>query len=92
MIVARAPSTLAEEIASALEKSRLPVALILASRDGTAIAAEAEWAKPAYHRIRDANPPPQRIDSNSHTFARSGDEEALAGAVLTAVTRLSGRG
>jgi exosortase A-associated hydrolase 1 len=81
------PSTLAEEVAAALEKSKLPVNLILASRDGTAIAAEAEWGKPAYRRIRDANPPPQRIDSDSHTFARPGDEDALASAVLLALRR-----
>ena len=66
--------------------------LILASRDGTAIAAEAEWNGPAYRRIRAANPPPQRIDSDSHTCARPGDEEALAKTVLTALERLSGGG
>jgi exosortase A-associated hydrolase 1 len=86
------PSTLAEEVAAALERSRLPVELILASRDGTAIAAEAEWKGPAYRHIRGANPPPQRIDSDSHTFARPGDEEALASACLAALERLSGRG
>jgi exosortase A-associated hydrolase 1 len=84
-IVMPRQSTLAEQVAAALAKSRLPVALILASRDGTAIAAEAEWSRPAWRRIRDANPPPQRIDSDSHTFARAGDEDALAEAVLTAL-------
>jgi exosortase A-associated hydrolase 1 len=90
--LAAKPSSLAEEIARTLERSRLPVELILASRDGTAIAAEAEWKKSDYRRIREANPAPQRIDSDSHTFARAGDEEALAGAVLSALERLSGRG
>lgn len=85
--LAAVPSTLAEEVAAALEKSRLPVDLILASRDGTAIAAEAEWVKPAYRHIRDTNPPPQRIDSDSHTFARPDDEGALAAAVLSALRR-----
>jgi exosortase A-associated hydrolase 1 len=91
-MTSKPPSTLAEEVAAALEASRLPVALILASRDGTAVAAEAEWNGPAYRRIREANSPPQRIDSDSHTFARPGDEEALARACLTALERLSGRG
>jgi exosortase A-associated hydrolase 1 len=91
-LAARRPSTLAEEVAGALERSGLSAELILASRDGTAIAAEAEWAKPAYRRIREANPSPQRIDSDSHTLARPGDEEALANAVLTALERLSSRG
>jgi exosortase A-associated hydrolase 1 len=89
-LIAR-PSSLAEEVAVALEKSRLPVELILASRDGTAIAAEAEWGKPAYSRIRAASPPPQRVDSDSHTFARPGDENALASAVLSALRRFEQR-
>jgi exosortase A-associated hydrolase 1 len=84
-------STLAEEVAAALDRSCLPVELILASRDGTAIAAEAEWAKPAYSRIRAASPPPQRVDSDSHTFARPGDENALASAVLSALRRFEQR-
>ena len=91
-LTAKQPSNLAEEVATALQRHGLPAELILASRDGTAIAAEAEWIKPAYNRIREANPPPQRIDSDSHTFARPGDEEALASVVLTALERLSGRG
>ncbi|MDB5691793.1 MAG: hydrolase 1, exosortase system-associated [Alphaproteobacteria bacterium] len=91
-IASRRPSTLAEEVAAALDGSGLPVALILAARDGTAIAAEAEWSKPAWRRIRAANPPPQRVDSDSHTFARPGDEEALAHACLNALERFSGRG
>lgn len=84
------PSTLADNVAEALEKSRLPVDLILASRDGTAIAAEAEWMKPAYRRIREANSAPQRIDSDSHTFARPGDGHSLAEAVLCALRGFSG--
>lgn len=91
-LAAKQPSTLAEEVAAALDLHKLPLELILTSRDGTAIAAEAEWNGPAYHRIRAANPAPQRIDSDSHTCARPGDEEALAGTLLTALERLSGRG
>jgi exosortase A-associated hydrolase 1 len=86
-MTAKPPSTLAEEVATALAKSGLPVELILASRDGTAIAAEAEWNGSAYRRIRDSSPRPQRIDSDSHTFARPGDEEALAQTVMTALRR-----
>ena len=78
---------MAEEVAGALEKSRLPIDLILASRDGTAIAAEAEWNSRVYRRIRQSNSPPQRIDSDSHTCARAGDEEALADAGLEAPRR-----
>jgi exosortase A-associated hydrolase 1 len=86
------PSSLAEEVAAALERGGLPVELILASRDGTAIAAEAEWNSDSFQRVRRANPTPQRIDSDSHTFARTGDEEGLFRACLAALERLSGRG
>jgi exosortase A-associated hydrolase 1 len=88
-ILAKPPSSLGEEVAAALDRDGLPTEMILASRDGTAIAAEAEWNGPAFRRTRAANPAPQRIDSDSHTFARPGDEEALAEAVLSALRRFS---
>ena len=47
-LAARRSSSLSEDVAAALDSARLPIALILASRDGTAIAAEAEWSRPAY--------------------------------------------
>ena len=82
------PSSLAGEIASALGKARVPAQLILASRDGTAIAAEAEWNSTAFKSLRQANPAPIRIESDSHTFSRPGDEEALLKAVREALERL----
>jgi exosortase A-associated hydrolase 1 len=87
-IVASRPSSLAGEIAEALGKARVPAQLILASRDGTAIAAQAEWASPAFRTLRQANPDPMRIDSDSHTFSRPGDEAALLNAVREALQRL----
>lgn len=90
-LVKQAPSGLAAEAAAALERSRLPVRLILAAGDATAIGAEAEWTSPAWRRIRASNPPPLVIQSDSHTFARPGDAEALLAACLTALER-SGRG
>jgi exosortase A-associated hydrolase 1 len=84
------PSTLAGEIAAAMERSRLPAQLILATRDSTAVAAEAEWRSPAFRRLREANPPPSGIDSDSHTFSRPGDEAALLAAVQAGLERLSG--
>jgi exosortase A-associated hydrolase 1 len=87
-IVSSRPSSLAGEIAAALGKARLPAQLILASGDGTAIAAQAEWSSPAFRSLRQANPAPMRIDSDSHTFSRPGDEEALLKAVREALERL----
>lgn len=74
----RRSSSLAAEIAQALAAHRLPVDLILAERDATAIAAEAELKAPAFRgRIRRT----RRIDTDAHTFARPGDDRALAEAV-----------
>ena len=87
-IVASKPSSLAGEIAASLGQAGLPVQLVLATRDATAIAAQAEWSSPAFRTVRDANPPPVTIDSDSHTFSRPGDEAALLAAVTGALARL----
>ena len=87
-IVASRPSSLAGEIAASLGKSALPAQLVLATRDSTAIAAQAEWASPAFRAVRSANPAPVTIDSDSHTFSRPGDEAALLAAVKEALARL----
>ena len=87
-IVSSRPSSLAGEIAAALGKARVPAQLILASGDGTAIAAQAEWSSPVFKTLRQSNPAPLRIDSDSHTFSRPGDEAALLKAVEEALERL----
>jgi exosortase A-associated hydrolase 1 len=87
-MMSRRPSSLAGEIAAALGEAGVPVQLVLATRDNTAIAAEAEWASAAYARLRSANPAPARIDSDSHTFSRPGDEAALLAALGEALRRL----
>jgi exosortase A-associated hydrolase 1 len=87
-IVASRPSSLAGEIAAALGKARAPAQLVLASRDGTAIAALAEWSSPAFKSLRQSNPAPLRIESDSHTFSRPGDEQALLEAVKEILERL----
>ncbi|HWT13178.1 MAG TPA: hydrolase 1, exosortase A system-associated [Allosphingosinicella sp.] len=78
-------SPLAGEVASALARHRLPAELILAGGDATAIAAEKEVKARPFRRLLGE---PLRIDSDSHTFARPGDEAALLEAVLEAVRRL----
>lgn len=87
-IMSSRPSTLAGEIAASLGKAGLPAQLVLATRDATAIAAQAEWASPAFKAVRQANPAPVTIDSDSHTFSRPGDEAALLAAVKGALERL----
>jgi exosortase A-associated hydrolase 1 len=91
MVTAR-PSSLGAEVAGAIEASRLPVALILSGGDATAIAASSIWSSRRFERIRGASAAPYRIESDSHTFARPGDDKALLQACLTALSTLSRRG
>ena len=83
------PANLAEEIARALAGSFRPVELILARGDATAIAAQAEWQTPRFDGVRRA--PPTIVESDSHTFARPVDLDALTGACLAALARFSER-
>ena len=78
-------SPLAADTAAALARHRLPAQLVLATGDATAIAAENEMKSRAFRGLVDYV---QKIDSDSHTFARPGDEAALLTAVLEAVRRL----
>jgi exosortase A-associated hydrolase 1 len=80
-----ARSPLARKTAAALARHRLPVELILAAGDATAIAAEEELQSRAFKGLIGT---PQKIDTDSHTFARVGDEAALLGAVVEALHRL----
>lgn len=79
-------STLAQDVAAALKRHRLPVELILARGDATAIAAESEWKSRAFNGIAHEA---RTIETDSHTFARPGDEEALLAAVRAALERLA---
>lgn len=76
-------SGLGAEAAAALVTSRLPARLILARGDATAIAAEPIWRAAGL-------PEPAHIDTDSHTFARSGDMDELLEATLASITSLSG--
>ena len=84
-VAAPPPADLAQEVASALSAGSLPLTMILARRDNTAVAAADVWDSPRYRSIRDRNPEPTFIESDSHTFARAGDEVALENAVLGAL-------
>ena len=75
-------SELAAEVAQALRRDRLPAALILASGDATAIAAAREVRARAFHGLIARS---EKIDTDSHTFAKPGDLEALATVVLRVI-------
>jgi exosortase A-associated hydrolase 1 len=78
---------LAGEVAAALRRHRLPASLILAAGDATAIAAADAVRRPAFRGIGLAR---QEIATDSHTFARPGDQAALEAAVLRDVLRYAG--
>lgn len=84
-IAAPPRSTLAAEVAGALRMGP-PAALILAREDATAVAAEVEWNAPRFKGVRDD---PIYVESDSHTFARPGDAEAVVAACLEAIGRLT---
>ena len=79
-------SNLAGQVARGLAAARPPVALILAARDATAIAAAAEVKKDAFDGLIGWR---RTIDSDAHTFARPGDQQALEQAVLEALSALA---
>jgi exosortase A-associated hydrolase 1 len=81
----RSASPLAEQVAVALARHRLPAMWILARGDATAIAAEAELQSKAFEGLRGDH---LQVDTDSHTFARPGDDAALAEAVREALGRL----
>jgi exosortase A-associated hydrolase 1 len=84
-IAGASASPLAAEVAGPL--SEIPVQFILSRGDATGIAAAAEWEGEAFAPVRAANPAPLTIDTDSHTFARPGDSEALLAACLEALSR-----
>ncbi len=78
-------TSLAEEAARGLQRFGRPATLILATGDNTALTAAAEVKRPAFADLIDAI---VEIDTDSHTFARAGDQEALEAAVLAALAAL----
>ena len=81
------PSDLASEVAARLRTRPLPASIVLARRDSTAIAAADVWNSAPFREVRETSPPPSYVESDSHTFARSSDAEALLNAVLGALPR-----
>jgi len=79
-------SPLARETASALRAGGLRAWLILAEGDGTAIAAVEELKAPAFAGLIEGR---ELVNSDSHTFARPGDEAALLAATVRAIRALS---
>jgi exosortase A-associated hydrolase 1 len=87
-------SLLANDVAAALAASKLPVELIFARDDATAVAASDVWGSTSFAaRVRSLPAHLTLIETDSHTFSRPGDAAELLAACLGALERLSlGRG
>ncbi|HVQ08293.1 MAG TPA: hydrolase 1, exosortase A system-associated [Allosphingosinicella sp.] len=83
----RKDESLGQDVLQALLRHRLPAEAILCVGDATAIAAEAEIRRWPYDGLIRAT---QTIDTDSHTFARPGDDAMLTTAVLSALAELEG--
>jgi len=78
-------SPLARDAALALSAGRLRAWAIFAEGDATAIAAQRELAAPAFRGLIEGS---QKVATDSHTFARPGDDAALLAAALRALEAL----
>lgn len=82
----RNPESLSNDVAQALLRHRLPTEAILCTGDNTAIAADAEIRAWRYPNLIRAT---QVIETDSHTFARPGDDQMLLTMVETALAELA---
>jgi exosortase A-associated hydrolase 1 len=78
-------SPLARDAASALAAGRLRAWAIFAEGDATAIAAQQALKAPAFKGLIEGS---QKVATDSHTFARPGDEAALLAATVRALEAL----
>ncbi len=82
----RPPSGLAFAVAQGIAAFPGPVRILLATRDGTAIAFASEWEKPVFAAARaKPNLSVTRLDSASHSFANAEDKAVLRAALLSAL-------
>ncbi|MFV1920099.1 hydrolase 1, exosortase A system-associated [Sphingomonas sp. MJ1 (PH-R8)] len=78
---------LADQVAASLAKSEVPVTLLLARRDNTAIACNDAWRSRAFDAVR-GRIPVREHDTASHSFARAADAEWLHARVREALAGL----
>ena len=82
----RKPESLSNDVAQALLRHRLPAEVILCRGDNTAIAADAEIRAWPWEGLIRAT---QVIETDSHTFARPGDDAMLLATVEVALAELT---
>jgi hypothetical protein len=83
----KAPSALSDRVANAMASGTIPACILLARRDGTALAFTEAWQSPAFGAARKSGL--YRIttlDSSAHSFARADDYAALKSALLESLS------
>jgi exosortase A-associated hydrolase 1 len=81
-----ADRTLSAAVASELSSTDVPIALILATGDATAIAFEREWEGRDFDKIRQSRRVAvTRVESDSHSFATDTDAQRFAQTCLAAL-------
>jgi exosortase A-associated hydrolase 1 len=84
----QAVSGLATRIADALAQSTLPIAILIARRDTTALAFMGAWSDAVFQPVREkATIYIEQIDSASHSFADAESKAWLLDQLLTALRR-----
>ncbi len=83
------PSSLAEMVAKGMTRIAGPIHILLAERDGTAIAFVDQWQRPVFASARERPGIAIRtLDSASHSFASADDYEILKTEILNALQSL----
>lgn len=77
-------NNLAERLRVSLAGSTIPLHFVLARRDATALAFEAEWRGDAWASLR-RRATVTEIETSSHSYASREDADALAAAVIAAL-------
>jgi hypothetical protein len=80
----QAQATLSARLADSLNSAEVPVSLLLARRDNTAIAFLAAWCRPAFEPAR-AKARLEQRDTASHSFASPDDKDWLFETVRSAL-------
>lgn len=83
----KTPSALLNRVAMAMAASQLPAHILLASKDGTALAFAEAWASPAFQAAR-ANAANRLtiFESDAHSFTRAADYALLKSALIESLS------
>ncbi len=84
----QAPSALTDRVAHAMARGSIPAHILLARRDGTALAFAEAWASDRFAAARKTGLyRVTMLDSSAHSFARAADYAALKTALLESLSR-----